>query len=204
VRHLRRFSTMRRVVLALALLGLVVVVIVGLSQAGPNDKPKSQAASPREVARALRGSPAPLAALHAQANRLLVGGGEPAVRARIEALRGYPVVVNKWGSWCGPCRYEFPFLQEMALRYGRRVAFLGLNSEDNDDDARNWLRRFPVAYPNYSDPEAKIGESLGIARQATPSTLFLDRRGRMSFQHQGAYANAADFEDDIRRYALGS
>jgi cytochrome c biogenesis protein CcmG, thiol:disulfide interchange protein DsbE len=195
---------MRRLLLALGLLAVVVAVIVGLSQAGPNKKPKSHAPAAEEVARAFRGSPAPLAALHAQANRLITASGEKTVRARIRALRGYPIVINKWGSWCGPCRYEFPFLQEMAVRYGKRVAFLGLNSEDADDDARRWLRKFPVTYPSYSDPQAAIGQALGIARQANPSTLFLDRRGQMSFQHQGAYAKEADLEDDIRRYALGS
>lgn len=40
-----------------------------------------------------------------------------AFKARLEALRGHPVVVNQWASWCGPCRYEFPFFQKLAGRY---------------------------------------------------------------------------------------
>jgi thiol-disulfide isomerase/thioredoxin len=194
----------RRLLLVLGALAVVAVVVIGLSQAGSNEKPKNSAPSPAEVGRAFRGSPPVLAELHAQGNELLTGGGVNAVKDRIKALRGHPVVVNKWASWCGPCRYEFPFLQVLAVRYGRRVAFVGINADDNNGDARSFLKRFPVTYPSYSDPDLSIVRALGISEQANPSTLFLDRRGRMSFQHQGAYAHAKDFEADIRRYALGS
>jgi thiol-disulfide isomerase/thioredoxin len=193
---------MRRLLLALGLLALVVVLVVGLSQAGSNEKPTNSAPPRATVDRALRGSPAPLARLHAEGNQLL-GGGVRALKARLVALRGYPVVVNKWASWCGPCRFEFPFLQRLSVKYGRRVAFLGLDTDDNDGDARGFLRRFPVSYPSYSDPDKKLAAALD-ASQLNPSTLFIDRRGRLNFQHQGAYAHAPDLEDDIRRYALGS
>jgi thiol-disulfide isomerase/thioredoxin len=127
----------------------------------------------------------------------------PALTARLARLRGYPVVVNKWASWCGPCRFEFPFLQRLSVSYGRRVAFLGVDTDDNDGDALGFLRRFPVTYPSYSDPDGKLAGALRASKNF-PSTLFLDRRGRLNFQHQGAYRHAKDFEDDIRRYALGS
>lgn len=195
---------MRRLLLALGAVAVIAALVIGLSQAGTNKKPKNSAPPAAQVAKAFRGSPAPLAALHAQANRLIVNGGVAAVKARIRALHGYPIVINKWASWCGPCRYEFPFLQVLAVRYGRRVAFFGVDSDDNNGDARDFLRRFPVTYPSYSDPGLSIGRALGISQQANPSTLFLDRNGEVSFQHQGAYAHQRDFEDDIRRYALGS
>ena len=193
---------MRRLPLVLGLLALVAVVVVGLSQAGSNDKPKNSAPSPAEIARAFRSSPPPLAALHREAN-LILGGGLPALEARLRSLRGVPVVVNKWASWCGPCKFEFPFLQELSVRYGRRVAFVGLNTGDNTPSARRFLRRFPVSYPSFSDPDEKLANALEASKNF-PSTLFLDRRGRLNFQHQGAYQNATDLEDDIRRYALGS
>src|SRR5213592_5246838 len=84
-----------------------------------------------------------LAALDAQANHLL-GGGTSAFEKQVRALRGHPIVVNQWASWCGPCRFEFPFLQRLSVSYGRRVAFLGVDTDDNDGDARSFLRRFPV------------------------------------------------------------
>ena len=118
-----------------------------------------------DYARALAGSPAPLAALHAQADRLLPGG-TAAYEQRIAALEGYPVVVNVWASWCGPCRFEFPILQKLSARYGKRVAFLGVDSQDSSDAASTFLREAPVPYPSYTDPDKKIAESL--ARHPRP------------------------------------
>ena len=74
-------------------------------------------------------SPPALAALHAQANEI-VAGGLPALRARLAALHGTPVVINKWASWCEPCREEFGVFQRVSVSRGRQVAFLGIDSED--------------------------------------------------------------------------
>jgi cytochrome c biogenesis protein CcmG, thiol:disulfide interchange protein DsbE len=193
---------MRRALLVIGAVAVVAAIAIGLTQAGSNEKPVNSAPSAAEVAKAFRGSPAPLAALHGQRNRLL-GGGVSALKTQIKSLRGHPIVINKWGSWCGPCKFEFPFLQQLSVRYGRRVAFIGIDTEDNNGDARRFLSRFPVSYPSYSDPDGKLADSVRASR-FNPSTLFLDRRGELNFQHQGAYANQKDFEDDIRRYALGS
>ncbi|HEX8690094.1 MAG TPA: TlpA disulfide reductase family protein [Solirubrobacterales bacterium] len=151
--------------------------------------------------RALAGAPPPLAALHEQANRLLPGGVE-AYEERIAALRGYPVVVNVWASWCGPCRFEFPALQRAAARYGKRVAFLAVDSQDSDDAARTFLREEPVPYPSYTDPDEEIAASIG-ADLGLPDTGFYDRRGELVFLKQGPYAEEAELLADIERYALG-
>lgn len=153
-----------------------------------------------DYAKALAGSPAPLAALHAQANRLL-GGGVDAYESRIAALRGYPVVVNVWASWCGPCRFEFPVFQRLAARYGRRVAFLGVDSQDSGGAARTFLGEEPVPYPSYTDPDKKVAESIG-ARLGLPDTAFYDSRGRLVYLKQGPYANPAALRADVERYAL--
>src|SRR5918992_1141239 len=103
-------------------------------------EPESAAPDPAEARRALAGAPAPLAELHAQANELLDGGAD-AFRRRLTRLRGHPVVVNKWASWCAPCREEFPFLQRQSVERGREVAFIGVDSDDNDEAARRFLDR---------------------------------------------------------------
>ncbi len=153
-----------------------------------------------DYARALAGSPAPLAALHSQSDRLLPGG-QDAYERRIAALAGYPVVVNVWASWCGPCRFEFPTLQKLSARYGKRVAFLGVNSQDSDDAAATFLKEAPVPYPSYTDPGAEIKRSLG-ASLGFPDTAFYDRRGKLVYLKQGPYTSAADLEADVKRYAL--
>jgi thiol-disulfide isomerase/thioredoxin len=154
-----------------------------------------------DYAKALAGSPAPLAALHDQSNRLL-GGGVDAYERRIAALRGYPAVVNFWASWCGPCRFEFPLFQRAAAADGRRVAFLGVDTQDSDDAASTFLEEAPVPYPSYTDPEKAIGESVG-ADLGLPDTAFYDRRGELVHLKQGPYRDAAELRGEIERYALG-
>ena len=125
---------------------------------------------PPDYAKALAGAPGPLAALYDQANRLLPGGRD-AYEQRLAALEGYPAVVNVWASWCGPCRFEFPFFQQAAARYGKRVAFLGIDTQDSDDAAATFLREEPVPYPSYTDPDEEIVESIG-ATLGLPDTAF--------------------------------
>jgi cytochrome c biogenesis protein CcmG/thiol:disulfide interchange protein DsbE len=154
-----------------------------------------------DYASALAGSPPPLAALHAQADRLLPGGTE-AYERRLAALRGYPVVTNVWASWCGPCRAEFPVLQKLAARYGKRVAFVGVNSQDSGDTAASFLAEAPVPYPSYTDPDRSIAESLKAT--GLPDTAYYDRGGELVHLKIGPYAHGAELEADVRRYALES
>jgi len=151
--------------------------------------------------RALAGAPAPLAALYAQSNRLLAGGTD-AYEKRIAALRGYPVVVNIWASWCGPCRFEFPYFQRAAAKYGKRIAFLGIDSQDSDEAAATFLEGSPVPYPSYIDADEEIAESIG-ASLGLPDTAFYDRRGELVHLKQGPYDDAAELNAEIERFALG-
>ena len=121
---------------------LLVAALLG----GCDDDPESAAPPRAEADRALAGAPAPLASLHREANRLLPGGAD-AFRERLRTLRGHPVVVNKWASWCDPCRAEFPYFQKLSVELGREVAFIGVDAQDNADDARAFLREFPVSFP---------------------------------------------------------
>ena len=151
----------------------------------------------RSVARPSAGG---LAQLRVEANRLLDGGPE-VFRARVEALRGHPVVVNQWASWCGPCRYEFPFFQRLAEKYDGRVAFVGVDSKDSRGDAAAFLKRHPVPYPHYYDKDASVARVFRGGR-AWPTTAFYGKGGRLVFTHQGAYATEAKLEEEIQRYAL--
>ena len=154
-----------------------------------------------DYAKALAGSPAPLAALHRQADQLLPGGSD-AFDKRIAALHGYPAVVNVWASWCGPCRFEFPTLQKLSAAYGKRVAFLGVDSQDSDAAAKTFLEEAPVPYPSYTDPDQEIGGELGATR-GLPDTAYYDRQGNLVYLKQGPYTDHAELREDIERYALG-
>jgi thiol-disulfide isomerase/thioredoxin len=159
-----------------------------------------EGAPPPDYAKALAGSPPALAALHRQGNDLLPGGQE-GFEARLAQLRGYPVVVNVWASWCEPCRSEFPVLQKLSARYGKGVAFLGINSYDSDDAAATFLREEPVPYPSYTDPDKKLAESLGV-HLGFPDTAFYDKRGKLVYLKQGPYGDDSELEADVRRYAV--
>ena len=188
-------STRFRLLLVLAGLALATVPLGGCgSSEGGN-----YGGSHPNYAKALAGSPPPLAALHKQANALLPGGGD-AYEKRLAELRGYPAVVNVWASWCGPCREEFPVLQKLSAQYGKQVAFLGINSQDSDAAAKTFLREAPLSYPSYTDPDKAIADGLGV--RGFPDTAFYDKTGNLVYLKQGPYPNAPELEADVRRYAL--
>ena len=179
----------------------LALVAIALAAAGCGSSSDGEGGSHPDYDKALAGAPPPLAALYDEANRLLPGGVD-AYEKRIAALRGYPVVVNVWASWCGPCRFEFPAFQRAAARYGKRVAFLAIDSQDSDDAARTFLREEPVPYPSYTDPDEEITASIG-ADLGLPDTAFYDRRGELVYLKQGPYSDEAELLADIERYALG-
>lgn len=195
--------TPRRAIVTLACLafaGLIAVGVAELPGGSPASGPGAGRLTPAQTSALLAGSPAPLASLHTQGSALLEGGA-PALRARLAGLKGYPVVINKWASWCVPCKDEFGAFQRASAEYGRRVAFIGLDSEDpNRAGARSFLRSFPVSYPSYYDRSGRLGEQITDS-PATPVTVFLARDGRQ-FIHQGQYPDVAKLERDVVRYAL--
>ncbi len=181
---------------------LLALILAGLLQLpGQTHAPASAPALSAAATRArLSGSPPALAALHSQANRLLPGGAR-ALRARLARLRGRPVVINKWASWCQPCRSEFGAFQRASVALGRRVAFIGIDSGDTSrSDAVAFLRSFPVSYPSYFDPGGQLGTSVTDS-SSMPVTVFYDARGG-EFIHQGPYLSVTELERDIKRYAL--
>jgi|1185.fasta_scaffold301869_1 cytochrome c biogenesis protein CcmG/thiol:disulfide interchange protein DsbE len=190
---------MRRLLILAGVVALTGVLVLGLLQAA--GKKTDEAAAPFDLQSAkarLAGSPAPLAALHAESGKLLEGG-VPAFRARLRGLRGHPVVINKWASWCNPCRAEFPAMQRAATDRGRTVAFVGLNSGDSRKPAERFLASYPTPFPSYVDPDEDIARAIE-APANYPVTVFLDKKGKPAFIHQGAYRSSAAIETDIDRY----
>jgi len=177
---------------------LVLVVLLGVAITACGSEQPVSAGSAKPAGRPL--AEPELRRLEAQANRLLDGGSE-AFERRLAGLRGHPVVVNQWASWCTSCRYEFPFFQRLAAKYRGRVAFLGVDSQDNRGDALAFMREFPTPFPHYFDPDVEIARRFGGGR-AWPTTAYYDVEGELVETHLGAFATQAKLEEGIRRYAL--
>jgi cytochrome c biogenesis protein CcmG/thiol:disulfide interchange protein DsbE len=187
---------------ALIFAGAVVLVVAGIVAlavvlGGGSETGDSKAGQP-SANPAFESAPPAIRDLHAERSELLDGGAS-GFEKRIATLKGHPVVVNKWASWCGPCRGEFPVFQKAAVQEAKRVAFVGVDSTDNDGDALKFLSKFPLPYPSYRDPDLKVAKVFnGIA--AFPTTAFYDANGKLQYTHQGPYRSVDDLVRDIDRY----
>jgi thiol-disulfide isomerase/thioredoxin len=113
-------------------------------------------------------------------------------------LHGTPVVLNVWGSWCGPCREEGPKLAAAAGRYGRRVQFLGLDVKDTRGAAQAFVAEMGWPYPNLFDSSATAEVERALGYFAQPVTLFYGRDGKVADQISGP-ATAAALQAGIGR-----
>ncbi|MGY2003172.1 TlpA family protein disulfide reductase [Blastococcus sp. SYSU DS1024] len=122
----------------------------------------------------------------------LLGGGE----FSSAALAGDVAVLNFWGSWCGPCRIETPEFQEVYAEVrDEGVQFVGLNVKETDEQfALAFVERFGIEFPSVYDPRGEVALAFrDYPANAVPSTIVLDRRGRVAAVYTGAVA-----QDDLR------
>jgi len=97
----------------------------------------------------------------------------------IAEYRGRWVLVNLWASWCGPCRREAPALDEFARRYRKRgVSVLGINVQDNSDDALAFLREYHLTYPQLRSVGNERSAAFGSS--GVPENFLVDPRGRLA------------------------
>ena len=131
--------------------------------------------NPNAVDSPLIGAPAPPFAL------VPVDGGEP---VRLDDLRGKPVVLNFWATWCVPCYQEHPLLVSAAKNLGEEVHFLGVVYQDEDERVREWLRSEGSSYPSLLDPDGKVAIAYGV--YGVPETYFIDPGGTIVSKYVGA------------------
>ena len=148
----------------------------------------------------LIGAPAPLARLHAQASTVV--GQEPQLIKRIHALQGYPIVLNVWASWCEPCQKESGLLATASIQYGRQVAFLGADTDATPADGRQFLSQHHVSYPSYSIPETDISKVLSGGIIGLPTTIYINRDGKVTYVKNGPYLASGTLDSDINRVAI--
>ena len=192
----RKRATTTAVALLVAVLGLVI-------SACGDDSSTDPGADAPDYSVAVAKAPSKLKALYERGGKL-VPGGLDAFSEQLADLEGYPVVVNNWASWCGPCRTEWPWLQRAAADNLDRVAFIGVNTDDGEAAAKTFLADHPVPYPSFADPDKELAGRTGAALVGgLPNTLFFDPGGELVYTHQGVYPDQAALEADIRKYALG-
>jgi cytochrome c biogenesis protein CcmG, thiol:disulfide interchange protein DsbE len=141
-----------------AIVAVVVLPIVALLAFGFGHDPHA-------VPFALKDTPAPDFTL-----RTLDGE-----QVRLSDLRGKPVVLNFWASWCEPCKFEHELLQQASRYYGQSVAFLGVVYQDQEASVRRYLLDHPSAYRHTLDPDSKVAIDYGVS--GVPESYLVDANG---------------------------
>jgi cytochrome c biogenesis protein CcmG, thiol:disulfide interchange protein DsbE len=134
-----------------AILLIVALIVFGLSGKGSNNQGKAAPALPRQR---LAGPPVSLA-----------------------SLRGKPVIVTFWASWCGPCSHEAPALESFSKELAGRGQLVGVNWSDGISGARSFVSRNHWSFPNLRDSNGSVGLSYGLT--GLPTTFVIDRLGRL-------------------------
>ncbi len=101
----------------------------------------------------------------------------------VRSSDGLPTVVNLWASWCVPCRAEMPRITKAAEKYAGDVRFLGLNTQDDDRSALEFIDQFDIPFPSGTDPRGEVArhlQALGL-----PATFFYRPDGELAFLHNG-------------------
>lgn len=124
------------------------------------------------VSGSMVGKPAPDVTFPVAAN------GDPGARMQLASLRGKPVVLDFWATWCGPCAVQAPILDRIARRHAKRgLVVLGVNVDDPPETARAYAAQKGLSYPIVTDPSRAAASRYGV--QQLPSLVVIDKEGRV-------------------------
>lgn len=116
----------------------------------------------------------------------------------LSELRGQVVLINFWASWCGPCRQEMPLLEQIYQRYENfGFTLLAVNVEPDPNSAQAWLEDTPVSFPVLLDKQNQVSKLYDVI--AMPSTVLVDREGKVRYVHNGYEPGYEDeYQNQIR------
>lgn len=114
----------------------------------------------------------------------------------IASLKGRVVYIDFWASWCGPCRQSFPWMKDMQAKYGKDLAIIAVNMDQEKNKADAFLAEFQPAFSVLFDPAGTLASQFKV--QTMPSSFMLDRAGKPRFKHLGFHENKrAEYEKEI-------
>jgi cytochrome c biogenesis protein CcmG/thiol:disulfide interchange protein DsbE len=172
-----------------AVAAVIALLVVGLANRGQSTRiPQAVAAGERP--------PAPEISLP-----VLVPGaglGPRGATASLSELRGTPVVLNIWASWCEPCKTESPLLESVWRSYrDRGVVVLGLDTQDLTEQALSFVRQYGLTYPSLRDPGDGARNALGAT--GVPETFIIDRQGRVAAHIVGEVTRPEQITTPLRQ-----
>lgn len=168
---------MNRWIVPAAMVGLVALLGVGLLTPRNDDPPS-----------ALLGKEAPTFALQSLDGQTY----------DLAKLRGKPVVINFWASWCDPCHAEAPIYAQKSGELAGKVQFLGILYNDQPQPARAFMERYGLKFPTLKDPNSGIAMKYGIGQ--VPVTYVLDRAGNVIY-HQLGEVTEPEFSEALKKAA---
>jgi len=114
---------------------------------------------------------------------------------KLSEHRGEVIMINFWASWCAPCRKEMPLLEDLYQRYkDGGFTLLGVNVEEDSSAAKDLLKDVRVSFPILFDNQNKVSQLYNV--EAMPSTVILDRNGKVRFVHKGYQPG---YEDEYQK-----
>lgn len=169
---------------ALALVALVVLAVALLRPSASAPK-RAPAASAVTLIGAATRKPLP----SVRAETLI----PPPAVLELASLKGEPLFVDVWASWCVPCREEAPMLARLAREQGNDVRFIGIDTQDTRGEGRAFVRRYRLDFPHLFDPKSTLATKLGVS--GIPTMFLVDREGRIAATLVGKQGEAK-----LRRY----
>jgi len=169
----------------------VLILLIALSLTGCSSSTKP-AASKGEVVDCVDVSHVPAKAGDTLLNCLT--GNE---KISVESLSG-PLIVNVWGSWCGPCKQEMPYFVEFHHQANGKVKLLGIAVEEaKAQDSKDFIIAYGITWPNLYDAKGKTRGTFGMG---VPVTWFIDEQGAVVYKHIGVVKSTEELIDLTVKY----